>query len=69
MTARLRPIQFIVQPVFVVDDGDILTPLNVQPVTVAAADWPNVVELVATATAQLREQIEVPSLPADADEA
>ncbi len=63
MTNRLRVLQFVVQPVFVVDDGENLTPINVQPITIPAVDWPRVLELVAEGVAQLREQVESP--PAD----
>lgn len=49
-----------------VDDGDILTPLPVQPLTISAADWPNVVGLVAGAIEQLRQQVEGPASPPDA---
>lgn len=58
MSPRLRPVAFVVQPQFMVDDGDNLTPLTVQPVTIAAADWPNVVQIIAAATEQLRQQVE-----------
>lgn len=37
MTARL--LKVMVQPVFVVDDGDELTEVKVQPVTLTAAQW------------------------------
>jgi hypothetical protein len=36
----IRVVQFIVQPVLVDDDGETLTPLQVQPITVSAAEWP-----------------------------
>ncbi len=58
MTSRLRPVSYIIHPQFMVDDGDALTPLPVQPLTVPAADWSNVVSLMATAVEQLREQVE-----------
>ncbi len=63
-TPRLRPISYIIQPQFVVDDGDSLTPVPVQPITVSAADWPSVVVLMAQATEQLRQQVEAPAAPA-----
>ena len=37
---RLRLVKVIVQPVFVVDDGDTLTELPADPSTVSAAAWP-----------------------------
>lgn len=55
---RLRPVAYVIQPQFMVDDGETLTPLPVQPLTVPVADWPNVVELVAGAVEQLRQQVE-----------
>jgi hypothetical protein len=68
MTKRLRPVAFIVQPQFMVDDGENLTPLPVQPLTIGAADWPNVVEIVAVATEQLRQQVEeVPAVAHDGE--
>lgn len=36
----IRVVQFIVQPVLVEDDGETLTPLQVAPITVTAAEWP-----------------------------
>lgn len=57
---RLRVVGFVVQPQFVVDDGDTLTPLPVGPVNVSAADWPNVLAVVAEATEALRQQVEEP---------
>ncbi len=60
MTNRLRVLQFVVQPVFVVDDGDNLTPIQVQPVTIPASDWPRVLDIIAEGVAQLREQVEAP---------
>lgn len=63
MTNRLRPVAYVIQPQFMVDDGDTLTPLPVQPITVPLADWPNVVELMAQATEQLRQQVEADEEP------
>lgn len=37
---RVRLIQMVMQPVLVADDGESLVPLDVQPITVSAADWP-----------------------------
>lgn len=36
----IRVVQFIVQPILVDDDGTTLTPLQVAPITVPAAEWP-----------------------------
>ncbi len=60
MNQRLRPVSFIVQPQFMVDDGEYLTPLPVQPLTIAAADWRNVVDIVGHVVEQIREQVEGP---------
>lgn len=68
MSVRLRPVAYVIQPQFMVDDGEILTPLPVQPLTIPAADWPNVVAMVAGAVEQLRQQVEGPPLSAVADE-
>lgn len=57
---RLRTVSYVVQPQLMADDGENLTPLAVQPVTIAAADWPNVVELMAAGVEQLRAQVEGP---------
>lgn len=37
---KLRLLKVIVQPVFVLDDGETLTEQAGQPVEVSAADWP-----------------------------
>jgi len=36
----IRAVQFIVTPMLVEDDGETLTPLQVAPITVSAAEWP-----------------------------
>lgn len=71
---RLRLLHMIVQPVFVVDDGDLLpienvlppqpdgSPSVVQPVFVAAADWPTYATAgYVKAFDNLQEQINTPS--------
>lgn len=40
MTQRIRLVKLVVQPHFVIDDGDTLTESVAQPFTVSAADWP-----------------------------
>lgn len=62
---RLRMLHVVLQPVFVVDDGDDLTPLPVAPITIPAAQWANVVETFADGVAALREQIEGADQPPD----
>jgi hypothetical protein len=37
---RLRLVKLIIQPVLVADDGEYLTELQVQPITVMAAELP-----------------------------
>jgi hypothetical protein len=41
--AKLRLVKVIIQPVFVIDDGDTLIENVAKPVEVSAALWPNVV--------------------------
>lgn len=66
---RLRVVGYLVQPQIMADDGENLTPLPVQPVTIPAADWPNVLEAVAIGIAQLRQQVEGPTVHVVPDEA
>jgi hypothetical protein len=40
MSAKLRLIKVIVQPVFVLDDGENVTEIEHQPVAIPAAEWP-----------------------------
>jgi hypothetical protein len=58
MANRLRIVGFIVQPQVMVDDGEHLTPLEVQGAQVPASQWPQVVELLAPSLEQLRRQVE-----------
>lgn len=37
---RIRLVKVIVQPVFVLDDGETIEELPHDPVVIAAADWP-----------------------------
>lgn len=37
---KLRAVQFIVTPVLVADDGETLTPVPAEPITVPASAWP-----------------------------
>lgn len=55
---RLRPVAYVVQPQYMIDDGEVLRPLPVQPVTILAADWASVLEIVGGAEGQLRQQVE-----------
>lgn len=40
MTKRLRLVKVIVQPVFVLDDGDTIQEMPHPPIEIPAADWP-----------------------------
>jgi hypothetical protein len=40
MTRKLRLLKVIVQPVFVVDDGEQLVELRADPVEVSGREWP-----------------------------
>lgn len=40
MSKQIRLLKVLVQPVFVVDDGDTLTEQATNPVEVSAVDWP-----------------------------
>lgn len=56
---RARIIQFIIQPVAVVDDGENLTPIDVKPVAVAAASWQQfAVNGVSDLLAQMQKQLD-----------
>lgn len=61
MSPRLRIAAVTVQVQLVADDGDTLTPVPVDPITISGADWPNVVPLVADAVARLQAQIDPPA--------
>lgn len=39
MPKTVRPVKFIVQPVFLVDDGEHLDELPVEPIAVSGRDW------------------------------
>lgn len=58
MTARLRLVGVTLHPHFMIDDGENLTPLSVDPLSVPAAVWPNVVEWFAETTAAMRAEVE-----------
>lgn len=56
---RIRVVQYLVTPVVVVDDGENLTPLDVQPIQVPAARWEEFVSGgLAQALAALQEQVD-----------
>lgn len=59
MNKRLRLLKVIVQPVFVVDDGENLTELSAQPMSVSSTEWPVFATTgFAEAVEQLRQQVE-----------
>ena len=64
MTKRMRLVGWIVQPVVMADDGENLTPVNVNPVNIPAAGWDafkgggDVQALTS-----VREQVEGPAVP------
>ena len=60
MNRRLRIAAVTVHVQLVADDGDTLTPVAVDPLTISGADWPNVVALVGDAVARLQAQFEPP---------
>jgi hypothetical protein len=63
MTTRMRLVGWQVQPVVMADDGENLTPVNVNPVMVPASGW-DAFKAGGDdqALAQLRDQIEGPAL-------
>lgn len=61
---RIRVIQYVVQPTIVVDDGDTLEPLQIQPITVSAREWAQFVEHgLGDALARLQMQVNQPPVP------
>ena len=40
MSAKLRLVKVVVQPVFVLDDGETISEVEHQAVAIPAADWP-----------------------------
>lgn len=56
---KLRLLKVIVQPVFVVDDGDQLIEQTAEPIVVSPADWPTFATTAfLEGVAQLQEQLE-----------
>lgn len=65
---KLRLLKVIVQPVFVVDDGEGLVEHVTQPVEVPAAEWPGFAAgRFAEGFEQLRAQVEGPTVHAVPD--
>lgn len=60
MSVRLRPIQFIVTPVVVADDGETLTNVQVEEQVVNAADFGDFPAKFAEALAQREVEINAP---------
>lgn len=62
MTPRLRLLKVIVQPIFVIDDGNTLTEYASAPVDVSPQEWPTFAkDRFAQGMEALRRQIESPS--------
>lgn len=58
---RLRVVAWRVQPVVMADDGENLTPVNVQPVEIPAREWQAFKDGGdEEALASIREQVEAP---------
>jgi hypothetical protein len=61
MTRRLRLLKVIVQPIFVVDDGESLVEQAAQPVEVPASEWPTFITgRFAEGFEALRREVEGP---------
>lgn len=61
---RVRLLAVVIHPQFAVDDGEHLTLLEgVQPQAVHAVHWPNVLDLVAKATADLEARVNAEAEP------
>lgn len=55
---RIRALHFQVQPVLVVDDGEHLAQLAIDPIVISGADWPSYARDVwPNALAELEEQV------------
>jgi hypothetical protein len=64
MSRKLRLLKVIVQPVFVLDDGDNLTEVSADPVVVSPEEWPTYpTSGFAQAVGALQAQIDDGSLP------
>jgi hypothetical protein len=58
-TKRLRLLKVIVQPIFVIDDGETLVEHPVEPVVVSPPEWPSFATgRFLEGFEQLREQVE-----------
>ncbi|HUR85642.1 MAG TPA: hypothetical protein VMY78_09875 [Solirubrobacteraceae bacterium] len=64
MSAQLRLVKVIVQPVFVIDDGEQLTEQVADPVHVSAANWPTYATTTfAEAVERLQSQLDASDAP------
>jgi hypothetical protein len=63
---KLRLLHVVVQPYFVIDDGENLEPHICEPVTVTASDWPT---FPTTGFAAALDQLQTQINAADADAA
>lgn len=55
---KIRLVAVTLQPELVVDDGNNLIKLVVDPVTVSSQDWPTVVQILADAIASLETKLD-----------
>ena len=61
---RLRLVKVIVQPVFVVDDGDNVTEIEHSAIAIPAADWPTYSgERFPAEVAEWQKQLNAPAVP------
>lgn len=58
MGKRLRLIGVKVTPQFVLDDGDILTPIPVQSADITAAEWVNIHTIMSTSSRELAARLD-----------
>jgi hypothetical protein len=55
---RLRLLGVTVTPSYVLDDGDVLTPVSAGSLQILPGDWPRILEHFAAAEADLRAQLQ-----------
>lgn len=60
MTKRLRLIKVVVQPSFVVDDGETLQEMHTEPIVVTASDWAAFPERFAESIAEHEARLNAP---------
>lgn len=60
---RLRLMKVVVQPIFVVDDGETLAEQNTPPIEVTAANWPAFADRLEGERATHEERLNAPPEP------